>query len=102
LGADGASRDRDEEGDGEEDAEGVRGKRTQGFGPRFSRVEAFRWFLRFSLCRAFLNPPKRNGVEVVGGVAGIDDVDVIAGVNGVGRYSAATMVLCFGGGHGAR
>jgi len=37
--------------------------------------------LCFSLRRAFNNPPKRHGVEDVGGVAGIDDVDVVTGVN---------------------
>jgi len=41
-------------------------------------------------------------VEDVGGVAGIDDVDVVAGVNMSEGYSAAAMVLCFGGDHGAR
>ena len=99
-GADGASEDLDEEGDeGEGDAEGVRGRQTRGFGPRFSRVKAFRWFLCFSLRRVFCNPSKRHGVEDVGGVAGIGDVDVTAGVNDVGRVfggpwcsaSAATM-----------
>jgi len=57
------------------------------------------------LHRAFNNPPKRRGVEDVGGVVGIDDVDVAAGVNYVGKVldgSAAAMVLCFGGDHGAR
>ena len=44
-------------------------------------------------------------MEDVGGVVGIDDVDVAAGVNYVGKVldgSAAAMVLCFGGDHGAR
>ena len=55
--------------------------------------------LCFSLRRAFNNPSLRHGMEDVGGVAGIGDVDVTAGVNDVGRVfggpwcsaSAATM-----------
>jgi len=49
--------------------------------------------LCFSLRRAFNSPPKRHGVEDVGGVADIDYADVVTGVNYVGRV--------LGGGHGA-
>ena len=41
--------------------------------------------LCFPLHRAFNNPPKSHGVEDVGGVAGIDDADVVAGVNYAGK-----------------
>ena len=41
--------------------------------------------LCFSLLRAFNNPPKRHGVEDVGGVACIDGVDVTAGIDDNGR-----------------
>ena len=49
--------------------------------------------LCFSLRRAFNNPPLRHGMKDVGGVAGFDDFNVVAGVNYVGRV--------LGGGHGA-
>ena len=71
--------------------------------PRVSMISMVAWYQRcwkgcwtrwtivvglcfsFSLRRALKKPPKRHGVEDVGGVAGIDDADVVAGVNYAGK-----------------